>query len=60
MIPESRDQRVEEGQKGGRPCYFDRDLYKERNIIERTFLRLKQSRRVRTRYDKTKTSYQAF
>jgi len=63
MIPERRDQReqrVKKGQKGGRPCRFDRDLYKERNIIERTFLRLKQSRRVATRYDKTKASYQAF
>ena len=63
MIPERRDQReqrVKKGHKGGRPCHFDRDLYKERNVIERTFLRLKQSRRVATRYDKTKASYQAF
>lgn len=63
LIPERRDQReqrVKKRQKGGRPCRFDRDLYKERNIIERTFLRLKQSRRVATRYDKTKASYQAF
>jgi len=29
-------------------------------VIERTFLRLKQSRRVATRYDKAKASDQAF
>jgi len=63
MIPErvdQRAQRVKKGQRGGRPCRFDRDLYRDRNVVERTFLRLKQSRRVATRYDKTKASYQAF
>lgn len=63
VIPERRDQREQraaKGQKGGRPCGFDRELYKERNVVERTFLRLKQSRRVATRYDKTKASYEAF
>ncbi len=63
LIPERRDQRAQrlkKGRNGGRPRRFDRALYKERNVIERTFLRLKQSRRVATRYDKTKASYQAF
>ena len=63
LIPERRDQRKHrqgKGRAGGRPCKFDAELYKERNVIERTFLRLKQSRRVATRYDKTKASYQAF
>ena len=63
LIPERRDQRRHrrgKGRSGGRPCKFDAELYKERNVIERTFLRLKQSRRVATRYDKTKASYQAF
>ena len=31
---------------------YDTDLYKERNIIERFFNKLKQFRRVATRYDK--------
>ena len=31
---------------------YDADLYKERNIIERFFNKLKQFRRVATRYDK--------
>lgn len=63
LIPERRDQRKHrqsKGRAGGRPCKYDGELYKERNVIERTFLRLKQSRRVATRYDKTKASYQAF
>lgn len=32
----------------------DKHLYKERNLIERMFGKLKQSRRVATRYEKTK------
>jgi len=63
LIPERRDQRKHrqgKGRAGGRPCKFDAELYKERNVIERTFLRLKQSRRVATRYDKAGASYQAF
>ena len=31
---------------------YDVELYKERNIIERFFNKLKQFRRVATRYDK--------
>ena len=32
---------------------YDKHIYKERNIIERCFGRLKEFRRVATRYDKT-------
>ena len=39
---------------------YDRDLYKERNLIERMFGKLKQFRRIATRYDKTKTAFMAF
>lgn len=39
---------------------YDKDLYKERNIIERMFNRLKQFRRVATRYDKRARNYLAF
>ena len=36
---------------------FSRTLYKARNRIERLFNKLKQFRRVATRYDKTATSF---
>ena len=34
------------------PHPFDRNAYKERNVIERMFCRLKDYRRIATRYDK--------
>lgn len=40
------------------PCDFHR--YRDRNRIERMFNRLKQARRIATRYDKTATSFLAF
>jgi len=39
---------------------LDRARYAERNVIERLFGRLKQYRRVATRYDKTADSYLGF
>ena len=48
-----RDNRVE-----ARP--YDKDLYKLRNVIERFFHRLKQYRRVATRYDKYADRYLGF
>ncbi len=39
---------------------FDRDVYKERNQIERFFNKLKQFRRVATRYDKLLVNYMGF
>ncbi len=38
----------------------DRALYKERNRIERFFSKLKQFRRVATRYDKLLVNYEGF
>lgn len=38
---------------------FDRELYRQRNHVERLINRLKQFRRVATRYDKLATSYAA-
>ena len=32
---------------------FNKELYRERNHIERLFAKLKQCRRIATRYDKT-------
>tara|TARA_B100000378_G_C17993690_1_gene394707 strand:- start:32 stop:424 length:393 start_codon:yes stop_codon:yes gene_type:complete len=40
------------------PCVFG--AYRDRNRIERMFNRLKQFRRIATRYDKTRKSFEAF
>lgn len=61
-IPERADQirnRLRRGSRGGRPPAFDKQLYKQRNVVERCFNRLKQWRGIATRYDKTAESYQA-
>lgn len=51
VIPRKRNQ------KRGRP--HNASLYRERNIIERFFCRLKHFRAVATRYDKRATTYLA-
>ncbi|MGW0936046.1 IS5 family transposase [Streptomyces sp. NPDC002666] len=61
-IPERADQirnRLRLECRGGRPPAFDKQLYKQRNVVERCFNRLKQWRGIATRYDKTAESYQA-
>lgn len=61
-IPEKTDQRRHRhnrGRRGGRPPAFDRQIYRQRNIVERCFNRLKGFRGIATRYDKTATSYEA-
>lgn len=52
VIPSKRNRKVQ------RPC--DADLYKERNRIERFFNKLKQFRRVATRYDKLLANFMGF
>jgi len=42
------------------PREIDRELYKDRNKIERFIGRVKHYRRVATRYDKTARNYMAF
>jgi transposase len=42
------------------PREYDKELYKERNLIERLFNKLKHFRRVATRYDKTASAFLAF
>jgi transposase len=42
------------------PMPHDRDKYRWRNLVERLFNKLKNWRRVATRYDKTKESYLGF
>ena len=38
---------------------FDEDAYRQRNLIERMFCRLKDWRRIATRYDKLASSFAA-
>jgi transposase len=39
------------------PIEYDREAYKRRNLIERCVNRLKQFRRIATRYEKTATAF---
>ena len=39
---------------------YDRDRYKHRNVIERFFRRIKQCRRVATRYEKKAANFLSF
>ena len=60
VIPEPRDQirnRQRRGSHGGRPPAFDSELYKGRNVVERSFNTVKQWRALATRYDKLAIVY---
>jgi transposase len=62
LIPQRRDQREQrqkKGQSGGRPVVFVQADYAKRNVVERCILRLKQFRRVATRYEKRESNYLA-
>jgi transposase len=62
VIPERSDQirnRKAKGRKGGCPCKFDPQQYRDRNLIERCILRLKQFRSFATRYEKLADQYWA-
>lgn len=62
VIPERSDQiahRAAKGRAGGRPPSFDAELYRDRNVVERAFNRLKQWRAIATRYDKHARNYRA-
>ena len=39
------------------PWEYDKEKYKRRNVVERLFRRLKEFRRVCTRYDKTDIAF---
>ena len=61
-IPERADQiarRAAKGSRGGRPPAFDRAVYRQRNVVERCFNRLKQWRALATRYAKRATLYRS-
>lgn len=62
VIPERSDQiahRASRGRTGGRPPRFDAELYRDRNVVERAFNRLKGWRGIATRYDKHARNYRA-
>ncbi|WP_425324123.1 IS5 family transposase [Gordonia polyisoprenivorans] len=62
VIPEKSTQvtsRKKRASKGGRPPAFDSDLYKGRNVVERSFAWSKQWRGLATRYDKLAITYRA-
>jgi putative transposase len=55
VIPEPADQaghRKNKGRRGGRPVSYDVADYKNRNLIERFFNRMKNWRGLASRYDK--------
>jgi len=52
VIPPKRNRRVQHA--------YDKDIYKERNRIERFFNKLKHFRRVATRYDKLLANFMGF
>ena len=39
---------------------YDKDMYKWRHLVENFFCKIKEFRRIATRYDKTDTSYAGF
>ena len=62
VIPEKSDTiaaRARRGGRGGRPPKLDVDLYKGRNVVERSFALAKQWRALATRYDKLAITYRA-
>ena len=55
VIPERSDQarhRKNRGSRGGRPVGYDVEDYKNRNVVERFFNRMKNWRALASRYDK--------
>ena len=62
VIPEKKDAleaRQRRGSRGGRPPAFDKETYKDRNVVERSFCLTKQWRGLATRYDKLAITYRA-
>lgn len=51
VIPSTRSRKA--------PIPYDKTAYVGRNLIERAFCRLKDWRRIATRYDKLKTNFEA-
>ena len=58
-IAERKDQRERRARRPGRRPTFDQEPYRRRNVVERRVNRLKQWRRVATRYEKPTVDYRA-
>jgi transposase len=54
IIPQKSD---EIRRHRGRPVKFDRDAYRQRNVVERCIGWLKEYRRIATRYEKLAINY---
>lgn len=54
VIPQRKDQRR---RHKGRPLKFDRQAYRQRNVVERCIGWLKENRRVAIRYEKLAINY---
>lgn len=52
VIPPRSDRKVKRD--------YDKELYKERNLIERAFNKLKRFRRIATRYDRKAIYFESF
>ena len=57
VIPERSDQEKRRASKPGRPLNFNKDLCRRRNVVERLFGWLKESRRLATRYEKLAVNF---
>jgi transposase len=60
VIPERADQfanRQRKGSAGGRPVGYDTEEYKNRNVVERFFNRMKHWRGLAMRFDKHAVNY---
>lgn len=51
VIPSTRSRKT--------PIAYDREVYRTRNLVERLWCRLKDWRRIATRYDKLAANYMA-
>ena len=58
-IPERRDQREHRAGRPGAPPGFDFDIYRKRNVVERSVNQFKQWRGIATRYQKRAVNYRA-
>lgn len=59
IIPERSDQRDWHAHRPGRKPHFDREAYRQRNVVERAGGLLKEARAIATRFDKLATHYRA-